>query len=32
MFYTSIFSPTLSDHKPVASLFKIKYKMIDPQQ
>ena len=32
MFYTSISSPTLSDHKPVASLFKIKYKMIDPHQ
>ncbi len=26
MFYTSITTPTTSDHKPVASLFKLKYK------
>ena len=29
-FYTSVMTPTLSDHKPVASLFKAKYKVIDP--
>jgi len=32
LFYTSISSPTTSDHKPVCSLFKIKYKIIDPHQ
>lgn len=32
LFYTSIQSPTTSDHKPVASLFKVQYKMVDPQQ
>jgi phosphatidylinositol-bisphosphatase len=32
MFYTSIMTPTTSDHKPVASLFKMQYKMIDPVQ
>lgn len=25
-------SPTVSDHKPVASLFKVKYKTVDPVQ
>ncbi len=30
LFYSSIMSPTVSDHKPVASQFKIKYKVIDP--
>ena len=32
MFYTSVMSPITSDHKPVCSLFKIKYKEIDPVQ
>jgi hypothetical protein len=32
MFYTSIASPTTSDHKPVSSLFKVKYKMIGTVQ
>lgn len=32
LFYTSILTPTVSDHKPVASLFKVPYKQIDPVQ
>jgi RhoGAP domain len=32
MFYTSIASPTVSDHKPVASLFRVQYKRVDPVQ
>ncbi|CDW83152.1 inositol polyphosphate 5-phosphatase ocrl-1 isoform x2 [Stylonychia lemnae] len=31
-FYTSVASPTTSDHKPVCALFKATYKEIDPVQ
>jgi phosphatidylinositol-bisphosphatase len=30
VFYSSVGSPTISDHKPVVSLLKMKYKKCDP--
>lgn len=32
VFYNSVMSPLTSDHKPVVSLFNVKYKQIDPMQ
>ena len=32
LFYSSVVTPTISDHKPVCSQFNTKYKIIDPEK
>ena len=32
LFYSSVVTPTISDHKPVCSQFHTKFKMIDPEK
>jgi len=32
LFYSSVVTPTISDHKPVVSMFNTKYKIVDPEK